>query len=162
MRVLLDPAQQELNAVLAQLLEEDVDITAREVARRHPTIRTVTAFTRNQARAQVIADAKRRQQEVRAVATDAVRQRAETLSEQLERRGARIKELEGTVDALIASHVACVRAVMRHGGMPALERFWHDYKAIGELVEKVGGVPEPARVINLSQTRKRAAKHDRR
>lgn len=161
MRVLLDPAKHELNAVLSQLLEEDVDITAREVARRHPTIKTVTAFTRNQARAQVIADAKRRQQEVRAVATDPHRQRAETLSEQLERRGARLKELEGTVDALIASHVACVRAVMRHGGMPALERFWHDYKAIGEIVQKVGAMPEPAQVIDLAHKRKRAAKDKR-
>lgn len=161
MRVLLDPTQQDLNAILRQLMEEDVDITAREVARRHPTIKAVTAFTRNAVRAQVIADAQRRQQEVRAVATNPHRKRAETLGEQLERRGEKLSELEGAVDALVASHVACVRAVMRHGGMPALERFWHDYKEIGEMVASLGGVPESAPVIDLAQKRKRGAKERR-
>lgn len=158
MRVLLDPSHHELSEVLDQLLEEDVDVTAREVARRHPTLKAVTAFTRNAARAQVIADAQRRQQEVRSVATTPHRKRAETLSEQLERRGEKVTELEGAVSALVASHVACVRAVMRHGGMPALERFWNDYKEIGEQVSSLGAIPEPAPVINFEQSRKRGPK----
>lgn len=153
MRVLLDPSHQELGAVLDQLLEEDVDITAREVARRHPTLKAVTAFTRNAARAQAIADAQRRQQEARSVATAPHRKRAETLSEQLERRGEKVSELEGAVGALVASHVACVRAVMRHGGMPALERFWKDYKEIGEKVSSLGAVPESNPVIKLASRR---------
>lgn len=158
MRVLVDPDQNDLNAVLAKLLEEDVDITAREVARRHPSIKTVTAFTRNEARAQVIADAQRRQREVRAVAIGSHRQRAASLGEQLERRGAKVLELESTVDALVASHVACVRAVLRQGGMPALERFWRDYKKIGDAVRSAHAMPETAEVISFGDKKKRLAK----
>ena len=153
MRVLLDPSHQELHAVLALLLAEDVDISAREVARRHPTIKTVTAFTRNQARATAISEAQARQREVRAVATMPHRRRAESLGEQLERRGELLEAQENKIDALIASHVACVRAVMRHGGMAALERFWKDYRAIGETVRSLGAVPESANVIDLAKNR---------
>lgn len=158
MRVLLDPTQSELNAVLGQLLEEDVDITAREVARRHPTIKTVTAFTRNAERSKVILDAKQRQQAVRAVALDPHRKRAQSLSTQLERREAKLEELEKTCDALVTSHVACVRAVMRHGGMAALERFWHDYRAIGDELRSADAIPESAAVVVLEDSRKRAAR----
>lgn len=161
MRLLHDPTQENLSGILRQLMEEDVDITAREVARRHPTLKAVTAFTRNAARAQLIGDAQRRQQEVRAVASSPYRKCSETLADQLQRRGERVAELERAVSTLVASHVACVRAVMRHGGMPALERFWHDYKDIGDLVARLDAVPDAATVINLEHKRNQSPKRPR-
>jgi hypothetical protein len=44
---------------------------------------------------------------------------------------------------------ACIKAVLNHGGMPSLERFWHDYKAVGDVVKNPGGGPVQAGVLRL-------------
>lgn len=67
MRPLVDQDHAELKAILSALLLEDVDVSAREVARRHRSLKNVTAFTRNDARAQLIDAARIRQREIRAV-----------------------------------------------------------------------------------------------
>lgn len=149
MRPLLDRDHAKLSAVLEQLLAEDVDVTAREVARRHPTLKNVTAFTRNVERAAMIKQAKRRQDEVRAVALAPHRSQVASITSQLERKAAEVVELQAQVSALVTSHVACVRAVLRHGGMPALERFWSDYKSIGDSVRAARAVPASAEVIAM-------------
>lgn len=69
---------------------------------------------------------------------------------QLERKRAETVELRAQVEALVTSHVACVRAVLRSGGMPALERFWKDYKAIGDAMRALNAVPAGAAVVKLS------------
>lgn len=149
MRPLLDRDHAQLSAVLTQLLAEDVDVTAREVARQHPTLKNVTAFTRNAQRARLIEDAKRRQDEVRAVAVGPHRQRIASVSDRLQRKAKESAQLQAQLNALVASHVACVRAVLHHGGMPALERFWRDYQAIGDSVRAAGAMPASADVIAL-------------
>jgi hypothetical protein len=53
------------------------------------------------------------------------------------------------VKALIASHAACVRAVMLLGGMQALERFWAEYRSIPETPREVDAVPAAACLIEL-------------
>lgn len=50
MRLLLDPKNEELADILNTLLTDNIDITAREVARRHSTLKNPSAFTRNEAR----------------------------------------------------------------------------------------------------------------
>lgn len=49
MRLLLDPKNEELADILNTLLTDNIDITAREVARRHSTLKNPSAFTRNEA-----------------------------------------------------------------------------------------------------------------
>jgi hypothetical protein len=51
----------------------------------------------------------------------------------------------------LASHAACVRAVMLRGGISALEPFWRDYKGIGDAVRTAGGMPAGAEVIPLGR-----------
>ncbi len=153
MRPLLDPQHSELAAVLADLLANDVDVTAREVARRHPSLKNVTAFTRNPERVALIEDAQARQKALRAIALDPHRKKVASVTEQLQAKSDEAEALKGQVNALVASHVACVRAVLRHGGMPALERFWADYKAIGMAVREAGAVPPGAQVIPLAAKR---------
>jgi hypothetical protein len=149
MRRLLDEDNAQLKAVLAELLSQDFDITVREIARRHPTLGNASAFTRNEQRMKIIGEARRRQQEARAVAVAPHKQKAATLAERLEGREQEIVQLKSQVEALVASHAACVRAVLLHGGMPALERFWSDYKAIGDMVRRLGALPCGANVIDL-------------
>lgn len=150
MRLLLDEANSDLAAVIEQLLGEDVDITAREIARRHPTLRNASAFTRNPKRHALIAQAQQRQMDARNVSTVPEAKRTTSLVATLGKKTERVNELEGQVAALVASHAACIRAVMHHGGMAALERFWADYKVIGEAIRALEAMPPLASVSALS------------
>jgi hypothetical protein len=123
MRVTLGETHAELTRVLAELLAADIDITVRDVARYHSSLKNASAFTRSEARIALINDAKRTQVAARAVQTKPLVQKAATLAEQLAEKSARVVELERHVGGLVASHAACVGAVMRHGGMRTLQRF---------------------------------------
>ena len=155
MRRLHDDSHTELSAVLDELLASDIDITVREVARRHPTLHNASAFTRNPKRLVLIQHAQQRQADARRIATTPYVERATTLSEQVKRRSEEVARLESQVKALVASHVACVHAVMLAGGVNALERFWTKYKSIGDAVREVNAVPNTACVVSLHTKQKR-------
>lgn len=97
---------------------------------------------------EMIEDAKERQQKLRTTFNPHA-QRALTLSESLERRDVRVEELESQLKALVASHAGCIQAVMVSGGMPALERFWKQYKNIGDTLKEVSAFPDAAEVVTL-------------
>lgn len=138
----------ELAGVLDALLASDVDITVREVARRHPSLRNASAFTRNPERMRLIQQSQARQQHLRtALNPDA--KRARTLSEKLDVKTGQATELEAQVRALVTSHVACIQAVMVAGGMAALERFWREYREVGDRLREVSAYPDAADVVEL-------------
>lgn len=147
MRVTVDPSHDALEKVLAELLDEDIDITVREVARRHPSLKNASAFTRNESRLAVIKKAQDKQSAARKVHSEPLVQKAATLSEQLASKSARVDELEKQVRCLVASHAACVRAVMRHGGVQALQRFWKEYAEVAAELERLGALPRGADVV---------------
>lgn len=149
MRRLLDSGNQELRKVLEKLIADDVDITIREVARRHPALKNASAFTRNPERLALISQARQRQIDARHVKIDPERRHTKSLSEMLEERDRQVAVLEARVKALIASHAACVRAVMLHGGMHALERFWVEYKSVADTLRELDAMPVAADVIEL-------------
>jgi hypothetical protein len=151
MRPVKDAEHSDLREVLESLIANDVDVTVREVARRHPTLKNASAFTRSEARVALIEQARQRQQDARKVRAGPEAEKALTLSEALEQRTQRVEQLELQVKQLVASHAACVRAVMMHGGMASLERFWAEYKAIGEGMKALGAVPQPADVVPLAR-----------
>lgn len=147
MRVTVDASHDELTRVLSELLAADIDITVREVARRHSSLKNASAFTRNKSRLALITKAQDTQSAARAVDSNPLVQKAATLSEQLAAKSARVAELEQQVRCLVASHAACVRAVMRHGGVQALQRFWKDYAELATELERLGALPAGAEVI---------------
>lgn len=156
MRPLHDSGNTELRRVLEALLADDVEITAREVARRHPTLKNASAFTRTPARRLLIEEARKRQADARNVRLGDAAARSVTLVKQLAEKNRRIDVLEREVAALITSHAACVRAVMQHGGMRALETFWSNYKDISSVVrEELNAVP-----LRASVTKLRPSPHD--
>jgi hypothetical protein len=77
--------------------------------------------------------------------------RASSLSEQLDHKSDRVTQLEQQVKTLVTSHAACIQAVMAAGGMAALERYWKEYKAIGESLRAVSAFPDSADVVRLRQ-----------
>jgi sialic acid synthase SpsE len=150
MRETVDAAHEELTRILEELLASDVNITAREVARRHSALKNQSAFTRHKQRADLIEKAQQRQVDARNVRSTPVAEKAATLAQQIELKSARITELEQQVINLVASHAACVRAVMQHGGMRSLQAFWRDYSVIGDSLANLGALPEGAQVIPVN------------
>jgi hypothetical protein len=145
----------ELAGVLDSLLASDVDITVREVARRHPSLRNASSFTRDTERMKLIQQAQSRQQYLRTTLNPHA-ERALTLSEKLEAKSEHVTELEAQVRALVTSHAACIRAVMVAGGMVALERFWKEYREVGDKLREVSAYPDAADVVELRKGKPKA------
>lgn len=155
MKPKLDSSNLELSRVLDVLLAADIDITAREVSRHHASLRNASAFTRNPVRMEMITNAQARQKQLRSALNPHFEQ-SKSLSDKLGQAKDANDMLGIQVKALIASHAACIQAVMTAGGLNALERFWHDYKAIGEAVRPAAMPSEGAEVIHLKTSRQRS------
>lgn len=148
MKPRVDNHNAQLAGILDELLAADINITVREVARRHPSLRNASAFTRDPERKLLIEQAQIRQRQLRTTLNPHV-ERASSLAQKLESKNERVSELESQVRALVASHAACIKAVMVSGGMPALERFWKEYKDIGDSLRTVSAFPGSAEVVRL-------------
>ena len=165
MRLLLDPKNEELADILNTLLTDNIDITAREVARRHSTLKNPSAFTRNEARSALIAApqiekllqqaAQAQQQGVRKIVAGGGG--AGSLQDQAAGYRQDIKRLEAQLTHMVAAHAGLIRAVQMAGGGPALERFWRDYKAVGDAVHSLSAANAerpvthlPLRVVKMS------------
>ena len=153
MRPLLDESNAVLCAILEQLIAEDLDVSVREVARRHPTLKNASSFTRNSERMRAIEAARQRQADARRVRLEPIAKRSATMSEALAARTAEVQVLKTQVQALVAATAACIRAVGQAGGMASLERFWSDYKQIADAVQAAGAMPVGGEVIDLSARR---------
>ncbi|CAJ0784009.1 hypothetical protein [Ralstonia chuxiongensis] len=143
-----DETNTELAGILDALLASDIDITAREVARRHTSLRNASAFTRDTKRMELIRGAQARQQQLRTTLNPHVTH-AQSLSEKLAEKSSDVVKLEAQVRALVASHAACINAVLRAGGMSALQRFWRDYRDVGDTLREVSAYPEVGEVVEL-------------
>ncbi|AQH06122.1 hypothetical protein A9R05_44830 (plasmid) [Burkholderia sp. KK1] len=102
----------------------------------------------------LIDDALRRQAEVRAIAAELQTSHA-AMVDGNETQRARIATLNRHVNNLVAAHVGLIRAVQIAGGMSALERFWKEYKTIGDAVFALDAVPRGAVVQAILAERSR-------
>lgn len=149
MRPLLDSEHADLQAVLEILLTDDTEITIREVARRHPTLKHASAFTRSPARMTLIERAQQRQGDARHISNRPLREKGARLSGMVSKQAAEIETLRTQVRHLVAGHVALIRAVQLAGGYAALERFWSDYRNTAQALEQIGAIPEQQNVVEL-------------
>src|ERR1700684_3802810 len=95
--------------ILESLLERDVDITARAVARLHSSLKAASSITRSESRSTLVAQYRHRQNEFRRwrgrVGKRAGVQNAAALVDKQNR----IEQMETMVALLTASHVALLR-----------------------------------------------------
>ncbi|VVD62647.1 hypothetical protein [Pandoraea commovens] len=122
-------ADEQLREVLEQLLEKDEDITARAVARCHPTINSASSMTRNEARRELIAEYQARQDELRRWRGATVHRANAATAKLLAEKDRRILELEAQVQLLTSSHLAAIRAVGELGGFSRWAEFYAGYTA---------------------------------
>lgn len=149
MRRLQDPTNVELKAILEQLLSENVDITVREVARRHSELKNASAFTRNSTRMNFITEARQKQLQFRVIATSLTPTVVQACV--AGKRTVGVAALETQIKRLVAAHAGLIRAVQLVGGMGALERFWKEYKEVGDAVQELGAAPQGATILEFPQ-----------
>ncbi|MNP41120.1 hypothetical protein D3C76_1348030 [compost metagenome] len=67
------------------------------------------------------------------------------------KRTVEVAALELQIKQLVAAHAGLIRAVQLVGGMGALERFWKEYKEIGDAVQELGALPQGTTVLEFPQ-----------
>lgn len=130
-----------VQSILEDLLSIDQDITAREVARRHPSLKAASSITRDPVRRALLSEYQHKQKDLRQWAARTQKTSAASVERILADRDARIAELERQVDVLVASHVAMLRAVGEMGGFGQWARFFEKTSPVRELLAEMGALP---------------------
>ena len=133
---------QEMVTILDQLLDENVNITAREVARRHPTLRAVSSITRSQVRSALLSQYQERQLEHRRAAARIGSVHPSVAHEVIARHESKIQELERAVQILTASHVAMVRTIGAMGGFRKWMEFYEHHRFMRDKLVELGAMPD--------------------
>ena len=93
-------AEQSMRKVLEELLEADEDITARAVARLHPTLSAASSITRDKTRSELLTEYKHRQQKMRAWRDRLSRRSGADIATSLADKDIKIAALEKQVEML--------------------------------------------------------------
>lgn len=134
------------NAHLEELLEamiaEDQTITARAIVRRSGDVfKNATDITRNVARRTKFENAKRKQETIRiAIGRSSGKSRAE-LEQLVKVKNAKIDELQGDRELVIASHRMMILAMAEMGGFSKWKRFFVGYQATVDKLESMDAIP---------------------
>jgi hypothetical protein len=131
-----------MQSILKELLTNNIDITAREVARRHPSINAASSITRIPERRKLLEEYQAQQKTFREWAARSNKSSPARLQEQLAKRDLKIQELEHKVMILTASHVAMIKAVGELGGFPKWAAFFEKYEAVRKQLEAMGAMPK--------------------
>lgn len=136
-----------LIATLDAMLQENETITARAVARRLEGVDHASSITRDPWRNARLTEWQARQTELRRMIERTDKNSKSNLAAALERKDARIRELEEQVALLTASHRAMIHAVGEMGGMRAWSRFFDSYRHVLDRLKNLGAMPATAVTI---------------
>lgn len=140
-----DSSAREYEDVVKEILEDlisiDQDITAREVARRHPSLKAASSITRDPARRAMLTEYQQRQKELRQWSARTQKTSAASVERILADRDALIAALERQLDVLVASHVAMLRAVGEMGGFNQWARFFEKTSCVRTMLTAMGAMP---------------------
>ncbi|MBC8752695.1 MULTISPECIES: hypothetical protein [Paraburkholderia] len=131
-----------MRETLEALLADDEDITARAVARLHPSICAASSITRSESRRALLAEYQQRQTEYRRWRGRVAKRSGADTAASLADKDIRIAELEATVQLLTASHLAMLRAVGEMGGFSKWARFYEHHREARDTLAKHGAIPE--------------------
>ncbi|NHZ32878.1 hypothetical protein [Massilia rubra] len=151
-----------MRGILETLLTNDQDITARAVARLHPSIKAASSITRSESRAALLADFQKRQHEYRAWRGRIGKQSAADTATALAKKDQRIAELESYVQILTTSHVALLRAVGAMGGFSRWAQFFEKYQDVRRKLSDLGAIPESVAQMQDALTTKSSPKNTRK
>ena len=134
----------QMREILETLLAENEDITARAVARLHPSINAASSITRSESRSKLLAEYQQRQSEYRRWRGRVAKRSGADTAASLADKDIRIAELEAIVQLLTSSHLAMLRAVGELGGFSKWARFYEQYRDARDKLAELGAIPEAA------------------
>jgi len=143
-------AEEQMREILDTLLADDRDITARAVARLHPSIKAASSFIRSASRNQMLAEYQQRQSEYRRWRGRVAKRSGMDTAASLADKDIRIAELEATVQLLTASHIAMLRVVGELGGFSKWAKFYEQYRDARDRLGDLGVLP-PAGPLEISR-----------
>lgn len=120
----------EMDAILKTMLDNNEDITARAVIRRHTKLKAASSITRSKERSALLALYQEKQAELRYWQKRISKKSNENVARDLAERDARIAKLERQVEILTTSHVAMIRAVGELGGFTQWAKFFQEYQSV--------------------------------
>lgn len=138
-------AQDDLDAIariLDDMLDAGVEVSARELARRHPTIKSASSFTRIAERRAILDRYRLDQQRIQRVASNSSKQSRSSLANQLAEKELKIEDLQRQVDLLQASHVAMLRALGEMGGFGVWAKFFEESEPLRRKLQQMGALPQ--------------------
>ncbi|ANB72612.1 hypothetical protein AYM40_26820 [Paraburkholderia phytofirmans OLGA172] len=153
---------EQMREILETLLADDGDITARAVARLHPSIKAASSITRSELRSRLLAEYQQRQSEYRRWRGRVAKRSGSDTATSLADKDIRIAELEATVQLLTASHLAMLRAVGELGGFSKWAKFYEQYREARDRLDKLGAVPAATVSSMTSEMRAKPASTDGR
>ncbi len=136
-----DPDNTELRKVLTEMLAEDIAIGAREVVRRHSSIKNASDITRSPERKAILDDFAAKQAELRKLVGKVKRTGTAIAASELQKAKARIAELEAGEAARIESHLAMISAMAQLGGTAKLQMFYSKFAVIRDELARQGALP---------------------
>jgi hypothetical protein len=119
------------------MLETDESITARAVARNHPTIKHASSITRIPFRSDLLAQYQKRQKQFREWRHRMPKRSRDQIAAQLAQKDSRIAELERQVEVLRVSHLTMIRTVGELGGMSKLLKLYEGYREIRSELDRI-------------------------
>lgn len=131
----------QMREILEMLLADDQDITARAVARLHPSIKAASSITRSESRSRLLAQYQMRQSEYRRWRGRVAKRSGGDTAASLADKDIRIAELEASVQLLTASHLAMLRVVGELGGFSKWAGFYEQYREARDRLIELGAVP---------------------
>lgn len=132
---------EQMREILETLLADDEDITARAVARLHPTINAASSITRSESRSRLLAEYQQRQSAYRRWRGRIAKRSGADTAASLADKDMRIAELEATVQLLTASHLAMLRAVGELGGFSKWAKFYEHHREARDKLAGLGAIP---------------------
>jgi hypothetical protein len=142
-----------MREILEMLLERDDDITARAVARLHPTIRAASSITRSETRSALLTEYHHRQNEYRRWRGRVGKKSGVQVAAAIADKDTRIADLESHVALLAASHLAMLRAVGELGGFGKWAAFYDQFRQARQQLDRLGATPKFAAADSNSSSR---------
>jgi hypothetical protein len=131
----------ELVRILQELLDQNIDITAREIVRRHSSLSSASTITRHPSRRQLVEEHQLRQAEMRQWQIRLGKQSKDQVAQKLAAQESKIADLDQTVRILVTGHVGLIAAVAQVGGMGKLSKFYESFREVRNTLSDIGAIP---------------------
>jgi hypothetical protein len=145
--------ESKMRDILEMLLEQDDNITARAVARLHPTISSASSITRSETRGALLAEYQRRQDEYRRWRGRVGKQSGAQVAATIADKDIKIANLESQVALLTASHLAMLRAVGELGGFGKWAAFYDRFREERQQLDQLGATSTSVAVDSGASSR---------